>query len=99
MPCLSLYRRSKGELFTGRPSRQGPPGHRSYGGASPELRARLGLRTYGTLGGVNGTPTDAPPSGLVNADVAFPDYIIGRAVRCIPSSACRGNPRFTMAPR
>ncbi len=45
--------------------------------ASPKLRARLGLRTYGTLGGVNGTPVDAQPSGLGNGDVEFPDYIIG----------------------
>ena len=45
--------------------------------ASPKLRARLGLRTYGTLGGVNGTRTSAQPGGLGNADVEFPDYVIG----------------------
>ena len=45
--------------------------------ASPKLRARLGMRTYGTLGGVNGTSTDAAPAGFGNADVEFPEYIIG----------------------
>ena len=52
--------------------------------ASPKLRARLGLRTYGTLGGVNGTRTDAAPSGLGNADVEFPDYIIGEGAALHP---------------
>ena len=45
--------------------------------ASPKLRARLGLRTYGTLGGVNGTKTNAQGAALGNADVEFPEYIIG----------------------
>ncbi|MDE0178901.1 MAG: hypothetical protein OXP36_09915, partial [Gammaproteobacteria bacterium] len=45
--------------------------------ASPKLRARLGLRIYGTLGGVNGTRTGAESGGFGNADVVFPDYIIG----------------------
>ena len=45
--------------------------------ASPKLRARLGLRTYGTLGGVNGTKTKPQGAGLGNADVEFPEYIIG----------------------
>ena len=52
--------------------------------ASPKLRARLGLRTYGTLGGVNGTPTKAAPGGLGNADVEFPDYIIGEGASLHP---------------
>ena len=52
--------------------------------ASPKLRARLGLRTYGTLGGVNGTRTDAAPGGLGNADVEFPDYIIGEGASLHP---------------
>ena len=47
--------------------------------ASPKLRARLGLRTYGTLGGVNGTRTAAKAAGLGNADVEFPQYVIGEA--------------------
>ena len=45
--------------------------------ASPKLRARLGLHTYGTLGGVNGTRTDAESGGFGNAAVVFPDYVIG----------------------
>ena len=52
--------------------------------ASPKLRARLGLRTYGTLGGVNGTRTGADPAGLGNGDVAFPDYIIGEGAKLHP---------------
>ena len=53
--------------------------------ASPKLRARLGLRTYGTLGGVNGTPTGAAPAAaLGNGDVAFPDYIIGEGAKLHP---------------
>ena len=39
--------------------------------ASPKLRARLGLRIYGTLGGVNGTRTGAESGGVGNADVVF----------------------------
>ena len=46
--------------------------------ASPKLRARLGMRSYGTLGGVNGTRTDARHGGFGNADVVFPDYVIGQ---------------------
>ena len=45
--------------------------------ASPKLRARLGLRSYGTLGGVNGTRTGAEAGGFGNADVVFPEYVIG----------------------
>ena len=45
--------------------------------ASPKLRARLGLRSYGTLGGVNGTRTGADGGGLGNADVVFPEHVIG----------------------
>ena len=48
--------------------------------ASPKLKQRLGLRTYGTLGGVNGSrPSDAGDRGqpLGNSDVIFPEYIIG----------------------
>ena len=52
--------------------------------ASPKLRARLGLRTYGTLGGVNGTRTAADPAGLGNGDVEFPDYIIGEGAKLHP---------------
>ncbi|MYG11678.1 MAG: phytanoyl-CoA dioxygenase family protein [Gammaproteobacteria bacterium] len=45
--------------------------------ASPKLKARMGLRTYGTLGMVSGTRTDAEAASLGNYDVEFPEYIIG----------------------
>ena len=46
--------------------------------ASPKLRARLGLRTYGTLGMINGTRTSAEAKAtLGNYDVEIPDYLIG----------------------
>lgn len=45
--------------------------------ASPKLRARLGLRTYGTLGMMSGTHTETPPAGLGNYDVEIPQYVIG----------------------
>lgn len=45
--------------------------------ASPKLQVRLGLKTYGTLGGVNGTYTQAKGTSLGNSPVSFPEYIIG----------------------
>ncbi|MFP6585000.1 MAG: phytanoyl-CoA dioxygenase family protein [Candidatus Hydrogenedentota bacterium] len=45
--------------------------------ASDKLKVRLGLKTYGTLGGVNGTATDQVKSGLGNGHVVFPEFIIG----------------------
>lgn len=45
--------------------------------ASPKLKVRLGLKTYGTLGGVNGTRTDEAVVSLGNSPVSFPEYIIG----------------------
>ncbi len=45
--------------------------------ASPKLRARMGLRTYGTLGMVSGTRTGAEAASLGNYDVEFPEYVIG----------------------
>jgi ectoine hydroxylase-related dioxygenase (phytanoyl-CoA dioxygenase family) len=45
--------------------------------ASPKLRRRLGMRTYGTLGGMNGTATKAQRRSLGNYDVEIPEYIIG----------------------
>ena len=58
--------------------------------ASPKLRARLGLRTYGTLGGVNGTRVEvenATPLG--NSDVVFPDYVIGEEAALHPLNRVR----------
>ena len=45
--------------------------------ASPKLKARMGLRTYGTLGMMSGTPTAAASVSLGNYDVVVPDYVIG----------------------
>ena len=45
--------------------------------ASPKLRARLGLRTYGTLGMMSGTHTGADGATLGNYDVTIPQYVIG----------------------
>lgn len=49
--------------------------------ASPKLRNRMGLRTYGTLGGISGTRTTAiaPKAHLGNYDVELPSHIIGEA--------------------
>lgn len=46
-------------------------------GASPKLRTRLGLKTYGTLGMMSGTKTDDDTVSLGNYTVSFPEYIIG----------------------
>lgn len=45
--------------------------------ASPKLKARMGLRTYGTLGMVSGTRTSVEAASLGNYDVEFPEYVIG----------------------
>jgi len=45
--------------------------------ASPTLKVRLGLKTYGTLGQVNGTATGQDNISLGSDPVIFPDYIIG----------------------
>ena len=45
--------------------------------ASPKLKVRLGLKTYGTLGGVSGTMTDEVKVSLGNYPVTFPEFIIG----------------------
>lgn len=45
--------------------------------ASPKLRARLGLRTYGTLGLMSGTRMDQEAVSLGNYDVVIPEHIIG----------------------
>ncbi len=45
--------------------------------ASPKLKIRLGLKTYGTLGGVSGTLTNQATVSLGNAQVSFPEFIIG----------------------
>ena len=67
--------------------------------ASPKLKVRLGLRSYGTLGIVSGTKTNARKGkSLGSADVVFPEYIIGEdavlhPLRRVnrPSGSTRGN--------
>ena len=51
--------------------------------ASPKLKARLGLRTYGTLGMTSGSSVEGERS-LGNYDVIFPDYIIGENAQLHP---------------
>ena len=45
--------------------------------ASPKLKVRLGLRTYGTLGMMSGTRVKAEIGGLGNYPVEIPEYIVG----------------------
>ena len=45
--------------------------------ASPNLRARLGMRTYGTMGTVGGTASEVPGATLQSDEFDFPEYIIG----------------------
>ena len=45
--------------------------------ASDKLKVRLGMKTYGTHGGVNGTATGQERASLGNSEVVFPEYIIG----------------------
>ena len=53
--------------------------------ASPKLKARLGLRAYGTLGIVNGTNTNqVRERRLGNSDVIFPEFIIGENAQLHP---------------
>ncbi len=48
--------------------------------ASDKLKTRLGLRTYGTLGQMNGaTPTREGNASFGSYDVTYPDYLIGEA--------------------
>jgi ectoine hydroxylase-related dioxygenase (phytanoyl-CoA dioxygenase family) len=52
--------------------------------ASPKLRARLGLRSYGTLGGMNGTGRTYAERTLGSTEVNMPLYIIGENGRLHP---------------
>lgn len=45
--------------------------------ASPALRARLGMRTYGTMGTIGGTGSEVPGATLTSDEFEFPEYIIG----------------------
>lgn len=52
--------------------------------ASPRLRARLGMRTYGTMGTVGGTASEVPGATLSSDEFDFPDYIIGQGASLHP---------------
>ena len=47
--------------------------------ASPTLRARLGMRTYGTMGTIGGTRSEVPGATLSSDPFEFPEFIIGEA--------------------
>ena len=57
--------------------------------ADPTLRARLGLRTYGTLGNVNGTKVPQQRVAFGSVDVDLPDFLIGENAQLIPSGKTR----------
>lgn len=53
--------------------------------ASPKLRARLGLRTYGTLGMISGTRVGSDErASLGNYDVDLPEFLIGEEGKLHP---------------
>lgn len=52
--------------------------------ADPNLRARLGLKTFGTLGNVNGTRGPHQRVAFGNVDVDLPEYLIGENAQLIP---------------
>ncbi len=52
--------------------------------ASPKLRQRLGMRTYGTLGGMNGTYSGVEERSLGNYDVHIPEFVIGEGGELFP---------------
>lgn len=57
--------------------------------ASPILRARLGLRTYGTLGNINGTRIEHQGVAFGSTDVDFPEALIGENAQLIPLPSAR----------
>jgi hypothetical protein len=57
--------------------------------ASPDLRARLGLKTYGTLGNINGTRVEHQRAAFGSTEVDFPDALIGENAELIPLAATR----------
>ena len=52
--------------------------------ASPTLRERLGMRTYGTMGTVGGTGTPVPGATLTSDNFDFPEFIIGEGASLHP---------------
>ncbi|MEZ7817834.1 MAG: ectoine hydroxylase-related dioxygenase (phytanoyl-CoA dioxygenase family) [Candidatus Azotimanducaceae bacterium] len=63
--------------------------HDIFDAASPKLRARLGLKTYGTLGNINGTRIEHQRIAFGNVDVAFPNELIGENAELIPLQQSR----------
>lgn len=57
--------------------------------ASPRLRARLGLRTYGTLGNINGTRIEHQGVAFGSTDVEFPEALIGENAQLITLPSAR----------
>ena len=49
-----------------------------------QLQARLGLKTYGTLGNVNGTRVPNQRVAFGSVDVELPEYLIGENAELIP---------------
>lgn len=61
-----------------------------------DLQARLGLKTYGTLGNVNGSCAPNQRVAFGSVDVALPEYRIGENAKLIPmapSEASSADPR------
>ena len=63
--------------------------HDIFDAASAKLRARLGLKTYGTLGNINGTRIEHQRIAFGNVDVAFPKELIGENAELIPLQRSR----------
>ena len=57
--------------------------------ADSTLRARLGLKTYGTLGNVNGTRVPHQRVAFGSVDVDLPDFLIGENAELIPTGKTR----------
>ncbi|NCF77239.1 MAG: hypothetical protein GWP45_08615 [Proteobacteria bacterium] len=57
--------------------------------ADSTLRARLGLKTYGTLGNVNGTKVPHQRVAFGSVDVDLPDFLIGENAELIPMGRTR----------
>ena len=49
----------------------------------------FGLRTYGTLGNVNGTKVPQQRVAFGSVDVDLPDFLIGENAQLIPSGKTR----------
>lgn len=57
--------------------------------ASDNLKGRLGLKTYGTLGNINGTRVPSQRVAFGNTDIGFPDHLIGENAELIPLAKTR----------